>query len=168
MASLILIACLTVGFFAYYFGSSSAYQSGLSEGFNNGYADGILDSVGSGYNIRDPTYAEALSFIASDDTETGQYVSKHVMSWDGTSSHEYTCFDYCNDFLMNAFNQGLKAGFVYIEFEDASHGIVCFDTVDRGLIFVEPQTDDVVSLKAGGAYELVEAPNIVESFTVIW
>jgi hypothetical protein len=148
------VACLAVGFVAYTYG--------FTNGKTDGYQTGVSDGLGSGFNMHDPTHQEALDFVVNDKTETRKYI---MASGDG---YEYNCFNYCHDFLENAFNQELKAGFVYIEFEEGAHGIVCFDTVDKGLIYVEPQNDMIVSLKVGEAYEFVEAPNTIERFTIIW
>ena len=39
-----------------------------------------------------------------------------------------------------------------IEFKEGAHAIVCFNTVDKGLIFVEPQDDNIVILTIGKPY----------------
>ena len=83
-------------------------------------------------------------------------------------SDNYVCFDFCHDILENAFDQGYKAGLVYLKFEDAAHTIICFDTTDEGLLFVEPQTDDIVTVQVGSAYEIAEEPNVVQSFSIVW
>ena len=142
-------------------GKSQGYTEGYAEGngdgfttgFSVGYLNGSKDGAGSGYNIRDPTYNEMLSFVVSDLTDQNVY-----------NYTSYNCFHFTRDVLDNAFAVGLKAGFVYVEFEDGAHGIVAFRTVDKGLVFVEPQSDDVVSLMVGQAYDFVEAPNMVWSF----
>ena len=55
------------------------YDEGYEDGEAEGYQEGVVDGAGSGYNIRDPTYAEAVAFIASDQTDkngddSGEYV----------------------------------------------------------------------------------------------
>jgi hypothetical protein len=132
------------------------FIQGKDIGYSEGYAEGVVDGAGTGYNIRNPTYAEMQVFINSDTTNLKAY------------SESYTCFNFVNDVKTNAFNSGYKAGMVYIEFADGAHAIVCFDTTDRGLMFVEPQTDDIVSLRVGGAYDFIEEPNTVLSYTIIW
>ncbi len=138
------------------------FEAGLKQGKTEGYINGLVDGAGSGFTIRDPTYNEVLSFVASDDTDKERY----IMTSNG--GYAYNCFNYCHDFLENAFGQGLKAGFVYVEFEVGAHAIVCFDTVDKGLVYVEPQNDLIVNLTVGEAYDFVEAPNTIERFTIIW
>ncbi len=138
-------------------GYSKGTTDGFSTGYSQGYVNGTKDGAGTGYNIRDPTYSEMQSFISADQTDKNTY-----------DSETYYCFHFCRDVLDNAFSQGLRGGFVYIEFESAAHGVVCFDTVDRGLVFVEPQTDEVVNVAVGLDYELIAEPNIITSFAVVW
>lgn len=142
---------------SYRAGYASGFEAGKLEGYNVGFVNGSAASVDAGFNIRDPTYSEVISFISGDKTDEHTY-----------NFNSYNCFHFCRDIKAAAFNQGLKAGFVYIEFSNGAHSIVCFNTVDRGLVYVEPQTDSIVSLAAGGDYEFIEEPNTVISVTVIW
>jgi len=86
------------------------------------------------YNLRDPTYQEALQFIFSDQTDKNQY------------NQSYTYVNFANNFINNALNEGYRCGYVIIEFPETRHAIVCFNTSDNGLIFVEPQNDELVTL----------------------
>lgn len=94
----------------------------------------------NGVYLVDPTYDEALSFINSDNTDMSQY------------TQYYVCYDFTADFIGNALQAGYRCGFVYIEFSDSAHAIACFDTTDSGLIYVEPQTDEIVSVSVGQSY----------------
>jgi hypothetical protein len=58
----------------------------------------------------------------------------------------------------------LKAGYGYVEFEDGAHALVCFDTVDKGLVFVEPQTDELVTVAVGINYW----DYTIVQFDIIW
>jgi len=187
------IVLISVGYVSYSFGygngSSASYRAGYNSGYNNGYAngnltgyelgyaggnlsgyalgyevgylDGVIDGAGTGYNIRDPTYQEMLNFIALDSTDENEY------------SENYTCFHFTADVKNHAFQAGYKCGFVYIEFPDSAHAIVCFNTTDQGLIFIEPQSDEIVTLTIGQPYwdrtEYSPTYNdTVISFTIIW
>jgi hypothetical protein len=91
---------------------------------------------------RNPTYAEAAGFVASDKTDTRHYTA-------GT----YTCADFAKDFQSSALKAGLSCGIVTTFFPDeTSHDLDCFNTTDRGVIYVEPQTDQIVSLTVGQVY----------------
>jgi len=143
-------------------GYRSGNSSGYIEGYNKGYLDGVVDGAGRGYNIRDPTYQEMLAFIALDKTDENEY------------SESYTCFHFTADVKSHAFEAGYRCGFVYIRFPDSAHAIVCFNTTDRGLIFIEPQSDDIVTLAIGQPYWdrtkylPPEYNDTVVSFTIIW
>jgi hypothetical protein len=91
-------------------------------------------------NIRDPTFQEALQFTYSDQTDKNQY------------NQSYTCIRFVDDFVNNALNERYRCGYVEVEFLEAGHEVVCFDTSDRGLIFIEPQNDQIVTLAEGQLY----------------
>jgi len=117
-------------------GESEGYQLGYDEG----YVQGVEDGAGSGWYIRDPTYDEAIAFINSDKTDENEYTP------------DYVCYDFTADFDSSAFQMGYRCGFVYIEFTDSAHAIVCFNTTDMGLIYVEPQNDKIVTIAIGQTY----------------
>lgn len=124
------------------------------EGYDDGYLEGVKDGAGTGYNIRDPTYREAVQFIASDQTDKNEY-----------DKVSYNCFHYTADVKNNAFDIGFRCGFVFIDYDyGPGHAIVCFDTVDQGLIYVEPQTDEEVTITVGHTY----LGDTIVSFTIIW
>lgn len=126
------------------------YNSRYKEGYDDGYVQGFK---ATGYNIKDPTYEEAVDFIRSDKTDKKRYVEGN-----------YTCLNFSADFKNNAFEAGYRCGFVYVEFEEGAHGIVCFNTTDKGLIFVEPQDDDIVKLVVGGYYW----DHKVINYVIVW
>jgi len=117
-------------------GESEGYQLGYDEG----YVQGVEDGAGSGWYIRDPTYDEAIAFTNSDQTDENGYTD------------DYICYDFTADFSSNAFQMGYRCGFVYIEFTDSAHAIACFNTTDSGLIYIEPQNDEIVTIAIGQTY----------------
>ncbi len=125
-----------------------SYQAG----YDAGYAQGVEDGAGSGWYIRDPTYAEAIAFINSDRTNENEYTP------------DYVCYDFTADFNTNAFQMGYRCGFVYIEFDDSAHAIACFNTTDIGLIYIEPQNDKIVDVAVGQPY----FGDIVVKMGIIW
>lgn len=120
------------------------YAAGKSEGYQLGYDEGYIQGIEnlteSGYYLMDPTYSEAIAFIHSDKTDENAYTA------------DYVCYDFTADFVDNAFQAGYRCGFVYIEFSGSAHALACFNTTDNGLIYVEPQNDEVVTLTVGQAY----------------
>ena len=90
--------------------------------------------------LRDPTYNELEKFINQDTINENKY------------SNTYSCLQFSLDLYKNAYNEGIRSGFVIIFFNNQSHIVNCFNTSDEGIIYVEPQTDKVVTLKIGKKY----------------
>lgn len=90
---------------------------------------------------RDPTYEDALQFISQDQTEKLVY-----------RPGKYTCSNFAKDFQANAQCAGFKCGYVVVLFADWSHALNCFNTTDFGLIYVEPQLDEIINLTIGKSY----------------
>lgn len=143
-------------------GNLTGYDLGYEAGYNDGYQKGVLDGVGTGYTLRDPTFLEVLTFLANDKTDRNPYTP-----W-------YTCINFAADVKNNAFAAGYKCGFVYIKFKDSAHAVVCFNTTNRGLIFVEPQYDQIVTLKIGESYAaqngyvLPSYDDKILSYVIVW
>lgn len=138
------------------------YNSRYEEGYDAGYVEGVIQGAGSGYDIRDPTYQEALQFTSSDKTDENQY-----------AEGEYTCVNFAADFKNNALEAEYRCGFVYIQFLDSAHAIVCFNTTDQGLIFIEPQDDELVTLTIGQSFYdrtkyKVTFDDTVIRFVIVW
>jgi hypothetical protein len=76
-----------------------------------------------------PTYKEMLDFINMDTTETNQY------------SINYVCHNFSMDVIKNAKSKGMEAGYVTILAEPTNHAIVAFKTTDKGVYYLEPQSD---------------------------
>lgn len=129
-------------------GESEGYQLGYDEG----YLQGVEDLTESGWYLRNPTYSEAITFINSDKTDENEY------------TNDYVCYDFTADFNDNAGQTGYRCGFVYIEFSDSAHAIACFNTTDNGLIYIEPQNDEIVTLTVGQVY----LGYIIVDFGIIW
>ena len=90
-----------------------------------------------------PTYSEVVSFIEKDETNYYEYIE-----------NEFMCSDFSWFVMYNARQEKMRCGDVTIYpienewadelYEDnPAHAIVVFDTIDNGLIFVEPQFDDI-------------------------
>jgi len=88
-----------------------------------------------------PSYSELQAFIASDTVHLTQ------------ASPEYTCFNFTMDMVQEANKRGIRAYPEVIKFSDGEgHGIVAFHTVDKGIIYIEPQTLREITLAIGGDY----------------
>ncbi len=95
----------------------------------------------NGIELRDPTYGEALQFVESDRTDENPY-----------KEEEYTCSNFATDFKSNALKAGYRCGYVLVFGPDWNHALNCFNTTDCGLIFVEPQEDEILTLAIGQPY----------------
>lgn len=148
-----------VGYAGYAFGEVSGYE----RGYDLGYQQGSIDGAGSGYTLRDPTYGEVKRFLQEDKTDENEYV-------DGV----YTCSNFASDLNNNAEGNGLRSAYVYIEYPDAAHSLAAFDTVDRGLIFIEPQSDDEVVVSVGisfsraNGYSEPDYDDTITRFVIVW
>jgi hypothetical protein len=96
---------------------------------------------GFGYILRDPTYQEVKNFLISDNTNSHLY-----------NTDTYNCANFSADVAANAAKMNIRCGFVNVSFIDGAHAIVVFNTTDKGIIFVEPQSDVEMNLQIGKKY----------------
>jgi len=122
-------------------GRDEGYDEGEAAGYEDGYTAGIEVGAGHGYSLRDPTYAEAVAFLSSDRTDRNRY-----------DEDTYVCSHFARDVCNNAEAEGLRCAFVELRYSSSGHSIVAFDTIDRGLIYFEPQFDDEVGVEIGRSY----------------
>jgi hypothetical protein len=102
----------------------------------------LATTLVSSTEVRNPTYDEAMQFVASDKTHQNQYIEK-----------TYTCGNFATDFRNNALKAGFECGSVIVFFSDnSSHELNCFNTTDQGTIFIEPQSNEIVTLTKGELY----------------
>jgi hypothetical protein len=83
-------------------------------------------------SYRPVTWMELVSFIETDHTNWNEYDPDY-----------YVCLDFAIDLVENARKQNIKAWVVGVEFynDDIGHAFTGFETTDRGIVFIEPQTD---------------------------
>jgi len=132
--------------------------------YGEGYSRGVADGVGHGFNMRDPTYYEVMQFVSTDPTNEHEY------------SDSYSCISFAIDLKNNASEKGYRCGLVFIYFQGTTgiHAINCFNTTDRGVIFIEPQTDQVASVQAGERYFVLKGlippayDDTVERYIIAW
>ena len=127
---------------------------------------------GNKYELHDPTYNEVANFIASDTTDEIPY--------DGET---FDCEQFSQLVNNNSENQGIRCAYVILYFNDTNtgHAIVGFNTTDRGMVYIEPQSDEwVENLEVGndywtdcivpnGDYYYEDAPNdTIKEILVFW
>ena len=135
---------------------TKSHNIGYSDGYDEGYFQGVEDSTTGGFYLRNPTYAEVIDFVNTDTTDENDY------------SETYTCYSFTADFNENAFQMGYRCGFVYILFSGSAHAINCFNTTDSGIIYIEPQTDEIVTLTVGQIYDDQSSWGLITFFGIIW
>lgn len=123
----------------------AAYLEVYAKGYDKEYARGLkTDSeapVATRVPLRNPTYQELKEFLARDKTDANLYLPG-----------EYVSFDFAVELNNRAELEGIRAAFVTVIFPEKSHGIVAFETSDKGLIFIEPQSDAEVAVVKGKSY----------------
>lgn len=83
-------------------------------------------------SYRSITWKELADFIARDHT-----------NWKPYNINNYVCLDYAIDLVENARKENIKAWIVGVDFTNGEigHAFVAFETSDKGIRYVEPQTD---------------------------
>lgn len=129
--------------------------------------DGLIS--GHGYTIADPTYRQMMNFIRWDETDKHEYIEG-----------EYVCENFAMDVCNNAEAEGIRCAYVNIHFPDGGHAIVAFNTIDRGLVYIETQSDELVEPVIGKHYWQCVKPrpgyyysepdydDTIEKILVIW
>ncbi|MFC2010821.1 hypothetical protein ACFLUR_00820 [Chloroflexota bacterium] len=153
----------------YEIGYQEAYEDAYKRGYEKGYEIGLginsKEEVATRVELRNPTSAELREFLTSDKTDSNPYIKG-----------EYVCFDFSADLNNNAEANGLRAAYVRIRFKEWGHAIVAFETADRGLIFIEPQSDREVELfigkpypwQAAGAGRTTDYDDAILNIQIIW
>lgn len=167
----IVMLCCGIGFLSYTYGQSEGHNSGYaagqkdgsSQGYEAGYETG-LRAAGSSYDLHAPTYREMKEFIARDSTNSKEYVKD-----------KYLCSDFSTEVNNNAEAEGIRCATVDIFYpEGYGHTIVAFETIDKGLVYIEPQFDHEVRLVIGESYSQTNnynpAPHsdVVERILTSW
>lgn len=126
--------------------------------------------TGHGYTIKDPTYSQMMRFLRVDDTDKAKYIKG-----------EYECIEFAADLCNRAEEEGIRCAYVAIKFPGGiGHTIVVFNTIDEGLIYIEPQSDDLVRVeigkyfhkcvvpKAGYYYEKPDYDDTISKVLIAW
>jgi hypothetical protein len=143
-------------------GNSTGYDIGYEFGYEDGYVQGVADGAGRGYTMRDPAYSEALRFMRTDQTDKHRYMNN------------YTCLNFAADFKKNALETGYRCGLVYLKFPMGAHALVCFNTTDMGMVFIEPQFDMIMRVEVGirywvdNGFQCSEYDDTIVDYVVIW
>jgi len=120
-------------------------------------ADKEIKKTDYSCKLRNPNYCEMKEFLARDKTDSNEYNKnelKTILGFIRTSKiNYYDCSNFSRDVKRNAIEEGIRCAGVNVVFtDDRIHAIVAFETVDRGVIFIESQTDEEVLVIVGRDY----------------
>lgn len=117
------------------------YDKGYAKGYQIGLGAGSKEATATRVELRNPTISQLREFLAGDKTDFNSY-----------TKGEYVSFNFAADLNNNAEANGIRAAYVRIHSREWEHAIVAFETTDKGLIFIEPQSDREVELIIGKPY----------------
>jgi len=100
--------------------------------------------------LKNPTFKELRDFILRDPTNRNEFVL-----------NQYECRHFATEVNNNAEANGLRSAFVLLGYDRGQHAVVAFDTTDRGLVYIEPQTDAAIHPEVGGSYQGKEIKEIL-------
>ena len=142
-----------------------AYDKGYDKGYEIGLETGSKEGVATRVELRNPTHKEMREFLARDETDSNLYVAG-----------EYNCVDFSAQLSNNAEANGIRVAYVRLRSEKWAHVVVAFEATDRGLIFIEPQSDREVELVIGepfpwysvGAVSALSPYDPIVEIQIIW
>lgn len=138
------------------------YEAKLAEALKSGKAGDVVSGAGGVNPLRNPTYDELVKFLA-----------KNQVSHRAWIPGKYVCVDFAADINNDAEDAGFRSAYVWIIEGYGSNGskwghlLNGFQTVDKGLIFIEPQTDAYVDVKIGGRY-YPYIQDTIKEIIIIW
>ncbi|GAI68282.1 unnamed protein product [marine sediment metagenome] len=109
-----------------------------------------VDSSNQTITLKNPTFQELRDFILKDPTNRNEFVL-----------NQYECRHFATDVNNNAEASDLRCAFVLLGYDRGQHAVVAFDTTDRGLVYIEPQTDASIHPEVGGSYQGKEIKEIL-------
>lgn len=142
-------------------------------------ADGEPIELSRNSEAKDVTWAQLKQFLSIDQTDRIRY-----------KDSTFVCGDFAETLFNNAEEEGIRAGYVVIDFEPGTPGHACnaFQTTDRGIVYIDDtgttkgtvSADKTVDIAVGRSYCPVslfsnsfnevtwECLGTVSDFNVIW
>lgn len=122
----------------------------LAEAYDNLLIEGGLEGHSLVVDQEDvlvnPSRYDLVRFLERNGVDENEYVAT-----------SYACSDFARDLQHHAHEAGFRSACVTLDFAEsagsAGHVMNAFETVDEGLLFVEPQNDEIFeNLHVGGRY----------------
>lgn len=152
LPGLALLAIL-LGSLEYGYGIDHAYVGTQAEAkYEGSYqeATGEDSSASQEVVFKNPTFKEVRDFILKDPTNRNEFVL-----------NQYECRHFATEVNNNAEAEGIRTAFVLLGYNQGQHAVVAFDTVDKGLVYIEPQTDAAIHPEVGASYQGKEIKEIL-------
>ncbi len=127
----------------------TAYVTPIATNNNTGSAKTVT-SDNQEILLRNPTFQEVKDFILKDPISQNEFIL-----------NKYECRHFATDVNNDAEAAGLRCAFVLLCYRNGQHAVIAFDTPDRGMVFIEPQTDAAIEPKVGGFYQQQEIVEIL-------
>jgi hypothetical protein len=94
------------------------------------------------YELHNPSYSEAMNFIKTDKTNYKKY-----------DDETFNCAHYSLEVNNESESRGIRCAFVVVNLSGGvAHALVAFNTTDKGILYIEPQSDEKVNLEVGKDY----------------
>lgn len=112
-----------------------------------------LSENGQFITLKNPAFAELRDFILNDFTSRHSFIL-----------NQYECRHFATEVNNNAEAAGIRCALVLLCFKQGQHAVVAFDTPDKGLVYIEPQTDAAIHPEVGTKYQGKEIKEIL----IVW
>jgi hypothetical protein len=132
---------------------SEVAETLLLQTWSNSVSSSDNFSSNQTFERKNPTFEELKDFILKDTTSRNTFVL-----------NQYECRHFATDVNNNADAAGLRCAFVLLCYQNGQHAVVAFDTTDRGMIYIEPQTDAAILPEIGSKYQGEEITEILISW----
>ncbi len=158
-----------------------AREQGYSEGYYKGYDEGLIKGNEAGYQA-----GSKLGYLAAGGedvsiNETGYYFLYNPSYDEITSTLARSQLDSAQQILDYAKANGIRAAYVRVPIaREASEGrvylyqLVAFETVDKGMIIIEPRSHREVIVETGKSYANLNGfpaspfDDTITKVTIVW
>ena len=123
------------------------------------YQELIDETTENTNTLIDVNYNDLISFIENDTGDSHPY------------SEAFVCSDFALALLHNASLQNISSAFVILNFHQTEeHAVICFNTTDNGIIYIEPQSDLNITayITILGVYYIGGINNTIYSISTYW
>ena len=120
---------------------AQAYEKGYSREYEIGLVNVSKEEAAVRVDLHNPTHKELTEFLVGDATNSNEFIH-----------NKYVCFDFAAELNNNAETNGIRSAYVRVRFDGWGHAVVGFETTDKGLVFIEPQSDREVEMVIGESY----------------